>query len=64
MEFRVGNALAIPFDDATFDGAYSRFVSMHIEDRLGSYREIRRVLKSDGWLVLSEVARGTEGDLS
>jgi SAM-dependent methyltransferase len=62
--FRVGNALAMPFDDATFDGAYSMFVSMNIDDKTGLYREIRRVLRSKGWLVLSEVARGTEGDVS
>jgi len=54
----------MPFDDATFDGAYSMFVSMNIDDKTGLYREIRRVLRSNGWLVLSEVARGTEGDVS
>lgn len=64
VDFRISNALAMPFDDARFDGAYSMFVSMHIDDKLELYREIRRVLKSDGWLVLSEVARGTEADVS
>lgn len=64
VHFRVGNALAMPFGDATFDGAFSMFVSMNIEDKTGLYREIRRVLRPNGWLVLSEVARGTEGDVS
>ena len=64
VHFHQANALAMPFDDATFDGAYSMFVSMNIENKAGLYREIRRVLKSGGWLVLSEVARGADGDVS
>jgi ubiquinone/menaquinone biosynthesis C-methylase UbiE len=64
VHFHRGSALAMPFADATFDGAYSMFVSMHIENKAGLYREIRRVLKPDGWLVLSEIARGTDGDVS
>jgi ubiquinone/menaquinone biosynthesis C-methylase UbiE len=61
--FQVGNALAMPFDDGTFDGAYSMFVSMNIADKAQLYREIHRVLKSGGWLVLSEIARGEDGDV-
>jgi ubiquinone/menaquinone biosynthesis C-methylase UbiE len=64
VHFHRANALAMPFDDATFDGAYSMFVSMNIENKAGLYREMRRVLKPGGWLVLSEVARGTDGDAS
>lgn len=61
VRFQVGNALAMPFDDGTFDGAYSMFVSMNIADKAQLYREIHRVLKSGGWLVLSEIARGEGG---
>ena len=61
--FEVGNALAMPFDDASFDGAYSMNVSMNIADKAGFYREIHRVLKPGAWLVLSEVARGEGGEL-
>lgn len=64
VRFQVGNALAMPFDDATFDGAYSMFVSMNIADKARLYREIFRVLKSGGWLVLSEVVRANDGDVS
>jgi ubiquinone/menaquinone biosynthesis C-methylase UbiE len=53
-----GNALAMPFPDAHFDGAYSMNVSMNIEDKTGFYGEIHRVLKPGAWLVLSEIARG------
>jgi ubiquinone/menaquinone biosynthesis C-methylase UbiE len=62
VAFEVGNALAMPFADASFDGAYSMNVSMNIADKTGFYREIHRVLKPGAWLVLSEVARGEGGD--
>jgi ubiquinone/menaquinone biosynthesis C-methylase UbiE len=58
VEFSVANALALPFGDETFDGAYSMNVSMNIADKPGLYREVRRVLKPGGWLMLSENARG------
>jgi ubiquinone/menaquinone biosynthesis C-methylase UbiE len=63
VDFQAGNALEMPFDGATFDGAYSMFVSMNIADRARLYREIHRVVKPGGWLVLSEIARGVEGDV-
>ncbi|HEX6017269.1 MAG TPA: methyltransferase domain-containing protein [Burkholderiaceae bacterium] len=59
VEFQVGDALALPFGDAAFDGAYSMNVSMNIADKAALYREIHRVLSPGGWLLLSEVARGT-----
>ena len=61
--FKVGDALAMPFADASFDGAYSMNVSMNIADKGGLYREIHRVLKPGAWLVLSEVAKGVGGEL-
>jgi len=56
--FEQGDALRMPFTDATFDGAYSMNVSMNIADKAALYREIRRVLKPGAWLVLSEIAKG------
>jgi ubiquinone/menaquinone biosynthesis C-methylase UbiE len=60
--FELGNALAMPFADATFDGAYSMNVSMNIADKRAFYREIHRVLRPGGWLVLSELAKGEGGE--
>ena len=57
-----GDALAMPFDDAMFDGAYSMNVSMNIADKRALYREIRRVLKPGAWLMLSEAAQGPGGE--
>ncbi len=53
-----GDALAMPFADACFDGAYSMNVAMNIADKAALYREIRRVLRPGAWLVLSEIALG------
>ena len=53
-----GDALAMPFGDAVFDGAYSMNVSMNIADKRALYREIHCVIKPGAWLMLSEVAQG------
>ena len=64
IAYEQGDALDMPFADASFDGAYSMNVSMNIADRDGLYREIRRVLKPGGWLILSEIAQGPAGEVS
>jgi ubiquinone/menaquinone biosynthesis C-methylase UbiE len=62
VDFNVGDALAMPFPNERFDGAYSMNVSMNIGDKPALYREIHRVLKPGAWLVLSEIARGADKD--
>ena len=61
VDFKQGDALAMPFGDASFDGAYSMNVSMNIADKAAFYAEIHRVLRPGGWLVLSELAQGPGG---
>lgn len=58
VKFERGDALAMPFADARFDGAYSMNVSMNIKDKSALYREVGRVLKPGAWLVFSELLRG------
>ncbi len=58
VDFHQGNALAMPFADGGFAGAYSMNVSMNIADKAAFYGEIHRVLKPGGWLMLSEIALG------
>ena len=48
VSFQTGSALALPFDDGSFDVALLQHVAMNISDRAGLYREIRRVLKRGG----------------
>jgi len=62
VAFELGDALHMPFGDASFDGAYSMNVSMNIADKGALYREIHRVLKPGGWLMLSEIAKGPGKD--
>jgi len=61
VSFEAGNALAMPFADASFDGACSMNVSMNIAGKGAFYGEIRRVLRPGAWLVLSELAQGPGG---
>lgn len=63
VDFACADALAMPFDDGAFDGAYSMNVSMNIADKAALYREIHRVLKPGGWLLLSELAQGSAAAL-
>lgn len=63
IHIEAGDALKMPFADASFDGAYSMNVSMNIADKAALYTEIRRVLRPGGWLMLSELAQGPGGPL-
>jgi SAM-dependent methyltransferase len=54
-EYRVATAANLPFADETFDLAIAYNVLMDIEDVPMALREIRRVLRSTGTLVISIV---------
>ncbi|MDQ0762556.1 class I SAM-dependent methyltransferase [Streptomyces canus] len=51
------SVLDLPFPDASFDVVFSHGVLHHVPDILGAQREIRRVLKPDGELVVMLYAR-------
>jgi SAM-dependent methyltransferase len=55
VKFHAASALALPFDDDTFDGAWSIQMNMNVEDKLSWLRELHRVLKPGGRAVLYEV---------
>ncbi len=61
VSFKRANALDLPFDDASFDGAYSQNVSMNISDKAAFYGEAFRVLKPGGLFAAAEIAEGPEG---
>jgi SAM-dependent methyltransferase len=52
---RRGDARALPYENATFDGAYLVGVLGEIPDPQAALRELRRVLKPNGRLVVGEV---------
>jgi arsenite methyltransferase len=61
IEFHKGNALAMPFGEASFDAACCLNVSMNIGDKSGLAREMCRVLKPHGRLVWTEAVQGPGG---
>lgn len=58
VKFHTASALALPFDDNTFDGAWSLQMNMNVEDKLSWLKETYRVLKPGGRAVLYEVCGG------
>jgi len=51
----VGDALALPFPDATFDGCTNAFLLRNAVDLLGCLREMRRVVKPNCPVVCMEI---------
>ena len=59
-----GNALAMPFPDASFDVATQLHVGMNIPDKAGLAAELARVLKPGGVLAVYDMMRVGEGEVS
>lgn len=58
VRFSAASALALPFEDATFDGIWSIQMNMNIENKLLWLSELFRVLKPGARAVLYEVCGG------
>jgi ubiquinone/menaquinone biosynthesis C-methylase UbiE len=61
VEFRQGSALELPFAPESFDRAYMIHVGMNVADKVGIFREVRRVLKSAGLFTIFDILRTGEG---
>jgi ubiquinone/menaquinone biosynthesis C-methylase UbiE len=61
VTIRQGSALDLPFEDESFDSAYSQNVSMNIADKKTFYAEAFRVVRPGGLFVASEYAEGPGG---
>ena len=62
VTYRQGDALDMPFADASFDLVWSQNEAMNIADRDRLYAEMRRVLTPSGRLALQEIAAGPGGE--
>ena len=62
VTYRQGDALDLPFADASFDLVWSQNAAMNIADRDRLYAEMRRVLKPAGRLAIQDVAAGPGGE--
>ena len=61
--YRQGSALALPFQDANFDAAYTQHVAMNIADKPTLYAEVARVLKPGAVFGVYDVLQGPGGDV-
>ncbi len=57
VEFRQGDALALPLPDASFDAVTMAFGFRNMADRARCLSEIRRVLRPDGHLFILEFSK-------
>ena len=59
--YRQGNALNMPFDDASFDVAWTQHTAMNIEDKSSMYSEMWRVVKQGGLIAIYDILAGDGG---
>jgi SAM-dependent methyltransferase len=57
VEFGMGDATALEFEDGSFDGAITRFSLHHIPAPRRVVEEMARVVRPGGWVVISDHAR-------
>jgi len=63
VSFRQGSATALPFPDASFDGAMLLHVGMNIADKAALCAGVHRVLRAGGMFAIYDVMRIGPGEL-
>lgn len=63
VDFRVGDALALPFTAGRFDVVWTQHSSMNIANKPRLYAEARRVLRPGGRLAIHEILAGGGGPI-
>jgi SAM-dependent methyltransferase len=59
--FHCGDALKAPFEDGSFDVAWTQHSSMNIEDKVALYSEAYRLVRPGGRLAIHEIMAGVGG---
>ena len=59
VTFEHGDMVELPFDEQTFDVAWTEHTIMNIPDKVRLFREVRHVLRSRGLFVLHEACAGS-----
>ncbi|MGN6253511.1 MAG: class I SAM-dependent methyltransferase [Solirubrobacterales bacterium] len=62
VEFTVGDATALEFGDASFDGAVTRFSFHHIPTPQRVLAEMARVVRPGGWVIVSDLLADEDAD--
>jgi len=63
ISVRQADVTELPFDDGTFDIAFSQHVQMNVADKARLYSEAHRVLRDGGRLALWDITIGDAGQL-
>src|SRR4051812_36331915 len=64
IEWKQADALALPFDDESFDVVVCQFGAMFFPDKVQGYREARRVLRPGGHFVFNVWDRIAENEFA
>ncbi|MGB1239179.1 MAG: class I SAM-dependent methyltransferase [Pseudomonadales bacterium] len=64
LSFCRGSALQMPYDAASFEGAYMLHVGMNIENKQGLFDEVARVLKPGACYAIYDIMQLEEGELT
>jgi len=64
ITWRQADALALPFEDRSFDAVACQFGAMFFPDKIQGYREARRVLKPDGRFYFNVWDRISENEFA
>jgi SAM-dependent methyltransferase len=62
VDFSLGDATALEFEEASFDGAVNRFSLHHIPVPQRVLAEMARVVRPGGWVVLADHLTDADGD--
>ncbi|MCG9876234.1 MAG: GNAT family N-acetyltransferase [Leptospiraceae bacterium] len=58
MKFTQGSVYELPLKDASYDLVYSRFVFQHLENPIKGVKELKRVIKPNGLVIIEDIDDG------